>query len=279
MKSSNTSERLKEIMNSTGLKQIEILNKVKPICKKYKIKMGSNDLSQYVTGKVEPSQRKLSALAEALGVSEVWLMGYDVEKNKYHTILPDDKIIMWDDILGYSKNDEVPFKYIIKTIYDYEAFLIGIYKRFFNSFDNIKKIINTNSYPDLQILFEWISISIEYTINFEEQKDKIQKLNSKIKNENMKNLSFFDKKLSKKLLKINNNLPILDEIKKNMNSNNYNKEILKNIEEVQKFYNESEKILKQTLDEIDDNVFNFLINNEDLKKLKNILDIANNDLE
>ena len=78
MKISNTSQRLKEIMRIKKLKQIDILHKVKPICEKYSVKMGSNDLSQYVTGKVEPSQKKLTVLAEALNVNEVWLMGYDV---------------------------------------------------------------------------------------------------------------------------------------------------------------------------------------------------------
>lgn len=82
MKRSSTSERLKEIMNKNGIKQIDILNKIQPICKKWGVKMGSNDLSQYVTGKVEPSQKKLSVLAEALNTNEVWLMGYDVPMNK-----------------------------------------------------------------------------------------------------------------------------------------------------------------------------------------------------
>lgn len=43
--------------------------------------MGRNDISQYVSGKVEPSQWKLTILAKALNVSEVWLMGYDVPIN------------------------------------------------------------------------------------------------------------------------------------------------------------------------------------------------------
>lgn len=82
MKRYTTSQRLKEIMNLKGIKQIDILNKAQPICKKWGVKMGSNDLSQYVTGKVEPSQKKLSVLAETLDTNEVWLMGYDVPIDK-----------------------------------------------------------------------------------------------------------------------------------------------------------------------------------------------------
>lgn len=91
MKVSNTSQRLKEVMNKKGLKQVDILNKIQPLCKKYNIKMGSNDLSQYVTGKVEPSEKKLKALAEVLGTNEIWLKGYDV------TDSPDLKILGEDD--------------------------------------------------------------------------------------------------------------------------------------------------------------------------------------
>lgn len=78
MKERNTSDRLKEIMAKNGLRQIDILNKAIPFCKKYNVKLGRNDLSQYISGKVEPSQKKLTVLAETLEVNEAWLMGYDV---------------------------------------------------------------------------------------------------------------------------------------------------------------------------------------------------------
>lgn len=78
MKDKTTSDRLKEIMAEKGLKQIDILNKALPFCKKYNVKLGRNDLSQYISGKVEPGQKKLTVLAETLGVNETWLMGYDV---------------------------------------------------------------------------------------------------------------------------------------------------------------------------------------------------------
>lgn len=79
MKKTSTSERLKEIMLEKNLKQVDILKRAEPFCKKYGVKLGRNDLSQYVSGKVEPGQKKLSILAEALNVSETWLMGYDVD--------------------------------------------------------------------------------------------------------------------------------------------------------------------------------------------------------
>ena len=78
MKTSNTAERLKEIMSTRKLKQIDILNLAAPFCKEYNVKLNKNDLSQYVSGKVEPGQHKLKILGLALDVNEAWLMGYDV---------------------------------------------------------------------------------------------------------------------------------------------------------------------------------------------------------
>ena len=78
MKSSNTSERLKQLMKDRSLRQVDVLNMAKPFCDEHNVKLGKNDLSQYVSGKVEPGQEKLAILGNTLGVSEAWLMGYDV---------------------------------------------------------------------------------------------------------------------------------------------------------------------------------------------------------
>lgn len=82
-------------MSERGLRQVDILAASKPFCDKYGIKLAKNDLSQYVNGKVEPGQEKLSILGMALNVSEAWLMGYDVSRardtgtpSKNHTPIP-----------------------------------------------------------------------------------------------------------------------------------------------------------------------------------------------
>lgn len=78
MKQFTTSQRLEQIMRSRNMRQVDILNAAEPYCRKYGIKLEKNDLSQYVSGKVEPGQDKLTILGLALNVSEAWLMGYDV---------------------------------------------------------------------------------------------------------------------------------------------------------------------------------------------------------
>lgn len=76
--SENTATRLQTLMDQRSLKQADILRLAQPYCEKYKIKLGKSDLSQFVNGKVEPGQWKITVLSLALNVSEAWLMGLDV---------------------------------------------------------------------------------------------------------------------------------------------------------------------------------------------------------
>lgn len=78
-----TASRLNQIMREKNLKQRDILLMVKPYCEDYRVKLNSSDLSQYVNGKVEPGQTKLFVLARALDVNEAWLMGYDVNRERF----------------------------------------------------------------------------------------------------------------------------------------------------------------------------------------------------
>lgn len=82
MDKATTADRLKQLMAERGLKQVDILEACKPYCEKYGVQLRKNDLSQYVSGKVEPKQDKLSILGMALNVNEVWLMGYNVPPGK-----------------------------------------------------------------------------------------------------------------------------------------------------------------------------------------------------
>lgn len=86
MKESKISERLRYIMDTRGIRQVDILEAAKPFCEKNKAKLGKTDLCQYVSGKVEPGPEKLRILSQALGVSETWLMGYDTPKRSGFTI-------------------------------------------------------------------------------------------------------------------------------------------------------------------------------------------------
>lgn len=73
-----TGERLKILMKERHLKQSEILELCRPYSEELGVKIGKNDLSQYVTDKFQPGTDKLFLLSKALRVNEVWLLGYNV---------------------------------------------------------------------------------------------------------------------------------------------------------------------------------------------------------
>lgn len=77
-----TAERLKQIMREENLKQVDILERSKKYCEMYDRKLTKTDLSQYVSGKVVPGQDKLFILALVLNVSEAWLMGFNVPRER-----------------------------------------------------------------------------------------------------------------------------------------------------------------------------------------------------
>ena len=85
-----TASRLKNLLAARNLKQVDVLEKALPYCKKYGVKLTKSDLSQYVSGKVIPKQDKLTILGLALDVSEAWLMGYDVSpaRNEKRDAIP-----------------------------------------------------------------------------------------------------------------------------------------------------------------------------------------------
>lgn len=91
MTKEDTSARLKTIMKERNLRQVDILEKAMPLCKKYNVKLNKSDLSQYVAGTVLPGQEKLAILGKALGVSEAWLMGYDVPMERHYRVQEGDR--------------------------------------------------------------------------------------------------------------------------------------------------------------------------------------------
>lgn len=78
MRKTTTSDRLHYLMNTRGLKQVDILRETKPFQKKYNINLSKSTLSQYVNNIQSPDQDRLYLLAKTLNVSEPWLMGFDV---------------------------------------------------------------------------------------------------------------------------------------------------------------------------------------------------------
>ena len=77
-----TAQRLREILEKRNLRQVDVLDLAQPFCDRYGVKLNKNDLSQYLSGKVQPKQDKLTLLGLTLNVSEGWLMGFDVPMDR-----------------------------------------------------------------------------------------------------------------------------------------------------------------------------------------------------
>ena len=73
-----STERINQIMKEKRLRQIDVLNLAKPLQEKYNIKFSKSHLSQYVNGKSNPDNQKIFLLSKVFGVTEAWLLGYDV---------------------------------------------------------------------------------------------------------------------------------------------------------------------------------------------------------
>jgi len=81
MRKFTTGQRLKELMKLQGLRQTDILSKTLPYQESLGITMSKSHLSNYVNDRSSPDNGKMRLLATALGVSEPWLMGYEMEAN------------------------------------------------------------------------------------------------------------------------------------------------------------------------------------------------------
>lgn len=90
-------QRLREALNDAGKKQADLVRETG---------LDRGSISSYLSGKYEPKQKAIYKMAQALDVSESWLMGYDVDKHR----TPDQK-----------KNDQLA-KLIVKMRTDVDFY-------------------------------------------------------------------------------------------------------------------------------------------------------------
>ena len=82
MRKYETADRIRQLMEEKNWKQVDIFNNSKPYQEKLGVKLGKSAISQYVNGVQAPDQRRLALLALTFNVSEAWLMGYDVPRER-----------------------------------------------------------------------------------------------------------------------------------------------------------------------------------------------------
>lgn len=102
--------RFKELIEYFGIDQNDIIKKTG---------IPKSSMSMYVNGKRNPRQDKLSLIADAYGVSETWLMGYNVPMLKN-----DEKIQQIDagtalrDLLDIDFNGISEFIQVLRQLTD-----------------------------------------------------------------------------------------------------------------------------------------------------------------
>lgn len=105
---SSTPERMREAMNATGKKQVDLVRETG-------IDKGS--ISNYLSGRYEPKQEAIYKLAISLDVSEMWLWGYDVPAERPKEQKNNDAI---SDIVVKLRTDEKFLQAVIK-IYNFDS--------------------------------------------------------------------------------------------------------------------------------------------------------------
>ncbi len=91
----SVAERLKEAMKDTGKRQVDLIRETGLDC---------GAMSHYITGKYEPKQTAIHKLAIALDVSEMWLCGFDVPKER--TVAQQRRDVLLGVNMDTRKNDK-----------------------------------------------------------------------------------------------------------------------------------------------------------------------------
>ncbi len=95
-KIAKTSDRLREAMTARGKKQADLVRATG---------LDRGSISSYLSDKYEPKQNAINKLAIALGVSEMWLWGYDVPMERTPMQKKNDAIV--DIVMKLRKDDEL----------------------------------------------------------------------------------------------------------------------------------------------------------------------------
>ncbi len=123
MRSATTAERLQEAMDDIGMQPADL-------AKAAKIDKGS--LSRYLSGEREPKQITANKMAIALNVSEMWLWGYDVPKERDVKQKENDDLV---EITVRMRRDAAFFK-AVKSLYKLPAEDFETIDRLLSTLDN-----------------------------------------------------------------------------------------------------------------------------------------------
>ena len=100
---------------SNRLQKALDMNSMKPSTLAEKTKIDKSLISNYLSGNYKAKQDKLSLLAEALNVSETWLMGYDVPGEDNNELSEIDQLL-FSKAKDLSDEDKIVVMNVIDSI-------------------------------------------------------------------------------------------------------------------------------------------------------------------
>lgn len=143
MKVNTFSERLKEALRIRNIRQIELSEKTH---------IPKSAICQYLSGRFEPKQNRLSIIAAVLDVSEAWLMGYDVsisrENSKTNFPIPN----ITNDYTTFAVIGEIAAGYDSVALEDWEGDTVDIPNEYLNGRNRddffVLRVKGDSMYPD-----------------------------------------------------------------------------------------------------------------------------------
>lgn len=104
---STSAVRIQQAMSEAGIKQTDLAEATG---------LNKSTISRYLSGQVEPKQKAIMTLAQALDVSEMWLWGYDVPKERIEVVSPE-----------ISEENDMAVQFVTK-MHNNDAFLNAVWR-------------------------------------------------------------------------------------------------------------------------------------------------------
>ena len=95
-------DRLKEVLDKKGLRAVDLMDKTG---------VPKSAISFYLAGKSQPKADRLYIIAQALDISEAWLLGYDVPMARSLESKKNDQLIK---LVTKMRNDDNFYSLVVK---------------------------------------------------------------------------------------------------------------------------------------------------------------------
>lgn len=102
-KSSSTADRLRQALQQTGMKQIELARQTG---------LDRSAISRYLSGGYEPKQDAIHKMAKVLDVSEMWLWGFDVPMQRPAEQKKNDQLV---ELIAMLRRDPGLFDFVVSV--------------------------------------------------------------------------------------------------------------------------------------------------------------------